>query len=212
MLLTDADQGGRRQAGFLCLLPSPTAITNPDLSVGGFHFISDSITELDTTAVPKREPPPQTEPVLMLRAFLQTLFSPTLFQRQDGNYLLLNKWRLHLLPRIQTMPFKLGKWRPSQVGRRLLRPIEANTIDIMALRHPPRSSGLTQLMVTMFAGFQVVEGAILGCQLVPPVSFLSPGWLQWRSLQWLSHNVHKVESAGLCEGGGRRLCLGGLTS
>lgn len=108
-LFADADQWGRRQAGFLCLLPSPTAITNPDLSVGGFHFISDSITESDRTAVPKREPPPQTEPVLMPRAFLQTLLSPALFQRRDGNDLLLNKWRLHLLPRIQTMPFKPGK-------------------------------------------------------------------------------------------------------
>lgn len=28
---------------------------------------------------------------------------------------------------------------------------------------------------TMVAGFQVVEGAVLGCQLVPPVSFFSPG-------------------------------------
>lgn len=33
----------------------------------------------------------------------------------------------------------------------------------------------------MVAGFQVVEGAVLGCQLVPPVSFFSPGWLQCRS-------------------------------
>lgn len=30
----------------------------------------------------------------------------------------------------------------------------------------------------MVAGFHVVEGAVLGCQLLPPVSFLSPGWLQ----------------------------------
>lgn len=81
------------------------------------------------------------------------------------------------------MPFKLGKGHPSQVGaaaqlqagRPLLRPIEANAMDLMVLHHSPRSSGLTQLMVTMFAGFQVVEGAVLGCQLVPPVSFLSPG-------------------------------------
>lgn len=29
--------------------------------------------------------------------------------------------------------------------------------------------------LTMVAGFQVVEGAVLGCQLVPPVSFFSPG-------------------------------------
>lgn len=62
----------------------------------------------------------------------------------------------------------------------------------------------------MFAGFQVVEGAVLGCQLVPPVSFFSPGWLQWRSLQWLSYNVRDVKSAGLCEGGGQT--VSGLTS
>lgn len=73
------------------------------------------------------------------------------------------------------MPFKPGQWRPSQVGRPLLRPMEANTMDIMVLHHRPADRGLTQLMVTMLAGFQVVEGAVLGCQLVPPVSFLSPG-------------------------------------
>lgn len=53
--------------------------------------------------------------------------------------------------------------------------MEADAVDVVVLRHPPRSSGLTQLMVTMLAGFQVVDGAVLGCQLVPPVSFRSPG-------------------------------------
>lgn len=36
--------------------------------------------------------------------------------------------------------------------------------------------------VTMETGFQVVVGAALGCQLVPPVILFSPGWLQWMSL------------------------------
>ncbi|TNN59859.1 hypothetical protein EYF80_029908 [Liparis tanakae] len=30
----------------------------------------------------------------------------------------------------------------------------------------------------METGFQVVLGAALGCQLVPPVILFSPGWLQ----------------------------------
>lgn len=42
---------------------------------------------------------------------------------------------------------------------------------------------------TMVAEFQVVESAVLGCQLVPPVSFFSPGWHQWRSLQRSSNNI-----------------------
>lgn len=36
--------------------------------------------------------------------------------------------------------------------------------------------------LTIDTGFQVVEGAALGCQFIPPVSFFSPGWLQWISL------------------------------
>lgn len=36
--------------------------------------------------------------------------------------------------------------------------------------------------ITMETGFQVVVGAALGCQLVPPVILFSPGWLQWMSL------------------------------
>lgn len=44
---------------------------------------------------------------------------------------------------------------------------------------------------TMVAGFQVVDGAILGCQLVPPVSFFSPGWLQWRSLWCSGSKLHR---------------------
>lgn len=38
--------------------------------------------------------------------------------------------------------------------------------------------------VTIETGFQVVVGAALGCQLVPPVILFSPGWLQWMSL-WI---------------------------
>lgn len=34
----------------------------------------------------------------------------------------------------------------------------------------------------METGFQVVVGAALGCQLVPPVILFSPGWFQWMSL------------------------------
>lgn len=37
--------------------------------------------------------------------------------------------------------------------------------------------------VTIETGFQVVVGAALGCQLVPPVILFSPGWLQWMSLR-----------------------------
>lgn len=43
------------------------------------------------------------------------------------------------------------------------------------LRFISYSAASGWLIVTMFAGFQVVEGAVLGCQLVPPVSFFSPG-------------------------------------
>lgn len=39
--------------------------------------------------------------------------------------------------------------------------------------------------ITMETGFQVVVGAALGCQLVPPVILFSPGWLQWMSL-WIN--------------------------
>lgn len=35
----------------------------------------------------------------------------------------------------------------------------------------------------METGFQVVVGAALGCQLVPPVILFSPGWFQWMSLE-----------------------------
>lgn len=42
---------------------------------------------------------------------------------------------------------------------------------------------ISSVWITMETGFQVVVGAALGCQLVPPVILFSPGWLQWMSLQ-----------------------------
>lgn len=45
------------------------------------------------------------------------------------------------------------------------------------------STAVRDLCVTMETGFQVVDGAALGCQLVPPVILFSPGWLQCMSLQ-----------------------------
>lgn len=48
--------------------------------------------------------------------------------------------------------------------------------------------------VTMETGFQVVVGAALGCQLVPPVILLSPGWLQWMSLRVNTVQVRRSSS------------------
>lgn len=52
--------------------------------------------------------------------------------------------------------------------------------------------------ITMETGFQVVVGAALGCQLVPPVILFSPGWLQWMSLQKKRCNVSRGLSL-LCQ-------------
>ena len=46
-LHVDMDQGGKRQASFLCSLASHTAITNPDLSGDG--YISSTIQPLSQT-------------------------------------------------------------------------------------------------------------------------------------------------------------------
>lgn len=51
------------------------------------------------------------------------------------------------------------------------------------------STIVKSMCVTMETGFQVVVGAALGCQLVPPVILFSPGWLQWMSLQIKTRDV-----------------------
>src|SRR4029434_3830088 len=65
----------------------------------------------------------------------------------------------------------------------------------------PRVSILEARCVTIETGFHVVVGAALGCQCIPPVSFFSPGWVQWISLQRERRREGEEERGG--RGGGR---------
>ncbi len=51
---------------------------------------------------------------------------------------------------------------------------------------------------TIETGFHVVDGAVFGCQFIPPVNLFSPGWFQWISLRKQLTNINTKSEYEKC--------------